>query len=135
MVTDRVGDFIIRLQNAAMIGKQEVVLPYSGHLFAIAQKLKELGFLTAVSIVGGKDVSEIKKQFVVTLAYDARGNARLRGVKRISKPGRRLYTPSSEAHTVKGGTGARLISSPAGIITDAEARKTNTGGENLFEIW
>src|SRR5574340_919115 len=98
MVTDRVGDFIIRLQNAAMIGKQEVVTPYSGHLFAIAMKLKELGFLTEVSVVGGKDASDVKKQFAVTLAYDAKGHAKLRGVKRISKPGRRLSTPAAGAH-------------------------------------
>lgn len=131
MVTDRVGDFIIRLQNAAMIGKQEVVMPYSNHLFAIAEKLKELGFLTKVS-VGGDDV---KKSFVAVLAYDERGTAKLRGVKRVSKPGRRLYTPAEKAHSVKGGTGARLISSPSGIVTDREARKAHVGGEDLFEIW
>jgi len=135
MVTDRVGDFIIRLQNAAMIGKEVVVTPYSGHLFAIAEKLKELGFLTHVEVVGGKDTSSVKKQFAVTLAYDAKGIAKLRGVKRISKPGRRLYTPAMGAHTVKGGTGARLISSPAGILSDREARKQHVGGEDLFEIW
>jgi small subunit ribosomal protein S8 len=77
----------------------------------------------------------VKKDFVVKLAYDERGVSKLRGVKRISKPGRRLYVPSAEAHRVKGGTGVRIISSSAGIITDREARKTNAGGENLFEIW
>lgn len=134
MVTDRVGDFIIRLQNAAMIGKEEVVVPYSGHLFAIATKLKTLGFLSRVE-VQKKAEETVQKNFVATLSYDAQGNPKIRGVKRISKPGRRLYTPASEAHTVKGGTGARLISSPAGIITDGEARKTHVGGEDLFEIW
>lgn len=132
MVSDRVGDFIIRLQNAAMIGKAEVHVPYSGHLFAIATKLKELGFLSAVAV---DEKDEVKKSFVATLAYDAHGVAKLRGVKRVSKPGRRLYTPAAAAHTVKGGTGARLISSPAGIITDREARKSHVGGEDLFEIW
>lgn len=134
MVTDRVGDFIIRLQNAAMVGKKEVVVPYSAHLSTIAKKLKELGFVASVE-TKAKGESEVKKDLVVALAYDERGTPRLRGVKRISKPGRRLYVSSSEAHRVKGGTGARLISSSAGIISDAEARKTNAGGENLFEIW
>ena len=134
MVTDRVGDFIIRLQNAAAIGKQEVFAPYSAHLFAIAKKLKELGFITTVEVKTKEDES-IKKTFVVTLAYDERRVAKLRGVKRISKPGRRLYAPSTAAHRVKGGTGARILSSSSGIISDAEARKHNIGGEDLFEIW
>lgn len=132
MITDKVGDFIIRLQNAARIGKREVVAPYSSHVVAIAKKLKELGFLSDVS-VDAKD--GVAKEFSVSLAYDERGTPRVRGVKRISKPGRRLYAPFTAAHTVKGGTGVRLLSSPAGIITDAEARKRRAGGENLFEIW
>jgi|SRR3989338_2786706 len=134
MVTDRVGDFIIRLQNAAMAGKQEVSLPYSGHLFNIAKKLKELGFITSVE-VKTKEGDEVKKSFVVSLAYNERGTPKLRGVKRISKPGRRLYAPSTALHRVKGGTGARIISSPMGVITDSEARKAHVGGEDLFEIW
>ena len=134
MVTERVGDFIIRLQNAAAIKKAEVSVPYSEHLLSIAQKLKDLGFITRVE-AKAKGESEVKKEIVVSLAYDERGVARLRGVKRISKPGRRLYVPHTDAHKVKGGTGARLISSSLGVISDTEARKNRTGGENLFEIW
>jgi small subunit ribosomal protein S8 len=134
MVSDRVGDFIIRLQNAARIGKPEVVVPYSGHLFAIAKKLQELGFLTAVK-VQTNETSDVKKTFVATLAYDARGVSKLRGVKRVSKPGRRLYAPHTTAHRVKGGTGARIFSSSSGIISDKEARTKRVGGEELFEIW
>ena len=134
MVTDRVGDFIIRLQNAARIGKPVVSLPYSAHILAIAKKLKELGFVETVE-VKAKGASEVKKDIVATLAFDAKGQPKLRGVKRISKPGRRLYVPSTSAHSVKGGTGSRIISASTGIISDSEARKTRTGGENLFEIW
>ncbi len=134
MVTDRIGDFIIRLQNAAMIGKPLVTMPYSSHVLAIAKKLKELGFVDTVEIKA-KGESEVKKDLVVALAYDEKGRPRLRGVKRISKPGRRLYVPHTAAHTVKGGTGVRLISSSAGVISDREARKARIGGENLFEIW
>ncbi|MHB1769996.1 MAG: uS8 family ribosomal protein [Minisyncoccota bacterium] len=134
MVSDRVGDFIIRLQNAARIGKREVVVPYSGHLVAIAKKLKELGFLTAVEGKTKGDES-VKKLFIATLAYDERGLPKLRGVKRVSKPGRRLYTAHTAAHRVKGGTGARILSSSNGIISDGEARKNKIGGEELFEIW
>ena len=134
MVTDRIGDFIIRLQNAARIGKPEVSMPYSSHVLAIAKKLKELGFISSVEVKTKGD-TEMPRAFVVSLAYDTNGYPKLRGVKRISKPGRRLYVSSTEAHSVKGGTGSRLISSPAGIVSDREARATKTGGENLFEIW
>lgn len=129
MVSDRVGDFIIRLKNAGAINKPTVSVPYSKHVEEIANKLKSLGYV--------KDVSKGKKEyeFEVALAYDERGRHAIRGVKRISKPGRRLYTPSTEAHSVKNGMGARLISTPRGVLTDAEARKTRSGGENLFEIW
>lgn len=129
MVTDQVGDFIIRLQNAALIGKREVSATYSSNLIAISKKLKELGFLTLVK------TDDEKKTFVVMLSYDEKGKAKLRGVKRISKPGRRLYASHSEAHSVKGGTGARILSSSSGIISDSEARKNRIGGEELFEIW
>lgn len=133
MVTDRVGDFIIRLQNAALIGKREVVMPYSTHLVAIAKKLKELGFVSTVEVQTKEKNNE--KTIVVTLSCDERGQARLRGVKRVSKPGRRLYASHTAAHKVKGGTGARILSSSSGIISDAEARQRRVGGEELFEIW
>lgn len=129
MVTDRVGDFIIRLKNAGAIGKPVVVVPASKHIEAIAHKLKALGFVAEVKS------SKEPHSFEVTLAYDERGNHKINGVKRVSKPGRRLYTPSTEAHSVKNGIGARLISTPKGVLSDKEARKERVGGENLFEIW
>ena len=121
------------MQNAAMVGKREVSVPYSGHLLSIAKKLKEIGFLASVT-TDVKDES-VKKTLLVTLAYDERENSKLRGVKRISKPGRRLYAPHTSAHKVKGGTGALILSSPSGVISDAEARKNRVGGEEMFEIW
>ena len=134
MVSDRVGDFIIRLQNAALIGKREVSVPYSAHLLAIAKKLKELGFITLVK-TDTKEDDSVKKMIIVTLAYDDKGEVKLRGVKRISKPGRRLYAPYTAVHRVKGGSGALILSAPSGIISDAEARLGRVGGEELFEIW
>ncbi|HEY0011132.1 MAG TPA: 30S ribosomal protein S8 [Candidatus Paceibacterota bacterium] len=130
MVSDRVGDFIIRLKNAGAIGNRVVSLPHSKHLEAIALKLKELGYVERVE-VGKKDHPTLE----VTLSYDERGAHKIRGVKRISKPGRRLYVQAHEAHNVKNGQGSRIISTPRGVLTDAEARKVRAGGENLFEIW
>lgn len=130
MVSDRVGDFIIRLKNAGAIGNRVVSVRHSNHLEAIAHKLKELGFVEHVEVS-----KKEPKELLVTLAYDDRGRHRIQGVKRVSKPGRRLYVASTEAHGVKSGLGARIISTPKGILTDREARKVRAGGENLFEIW
>ena len=132
MVSDRVGDFIIRLQNAAMIAKREVVTPYSNHLEAIATKLRELGYLDSVDV---KEKEGAKRSLVVTLRYNEQGKPKLRGVKRVSTPGRRLYATSAEAHKVKGGTGSRVLSTSVGILTDSQARKQHVGGEALFDIW
>lgn len=130
MVTDRVGDFIIRLKNAGAIGNQNVSMPYSKHIEAIANKLKELGFVERVE-VSKKGHGTLE----VTLAYDSKGKHKIHDVKRISKPGRRMYVPAREAHTVKNGLGARVLSTPKGILSDKEARKVRTGGETLFEVW
>lgn len=129
MVTDRVGDFIIRLKNAGAIGKPLISVPLSKHVEEIAHKLKSLGYIS--------EISKSKKpyHFDVTLAYDERGNHKIKDVKRVSKPGRRLYAPSTEAHTVKNGKGSRILSTPKGILSDREARKEHVGGEDLFEIW
>lgn len=127
MVSDRVGDFIIRLKNAGAIGKSDVVLPYSKHLEAIAKKLAQLGYVSAVA--------HTDANLVVTLSYDARGVHKIRGVKRVSKPGRRLYAPAREAHSVRNGLGTSILSTPKGVLSDAEARKVRAGGETLFEIW
>jgi small subunit ribosomal protein S8 len=130
MTSDRVGDFIVRLQNAGAVGKRTVSTPYSRHLEAIAEKLKDLGYLAAVEVK-----SRPRKALEVTLAYDPQGKHRIRGVKRVSKPGRRLYAASTRAHRVKNGVGSRILSTPRGILSDAEARKVRVGGEDLFEIW
>lgn len=130
MVTDRVGDFIIRLKNAGAINSKSVSVPHSNHLEAIANKLKDLGFVERVD-VSKKD----KPSMEVTLAYDERGQHKIRGVKRVSKPGRRLYVSTRDAHNVKRGLGARIVSTPKGVLSDSEARKNRVGGEDLFEIW
>lgn len=128
MVTDSIGDFIIRLKNAAAVKRSDVMVPYSALLESIAQKLRVLGF---VGDVERKD----DRTLDVALVYDERGVSRIRGVKRLSKPGRRLYISHKEAHVVAGGSGSRIISTPKGILSDAEARRTRVGGEALFEIW
>jgi small subunit ribosomal protein S8 len=134
MVSDRVGDFIVRLTNAGAVKKPVVSVPYSAHLEAIARKLKALGYVADVS-VATSEKSAAKKSLEVALVYTATGEPKIRGVKRISKPGRRLYANHKQVHTVKNGVGVQVISTPKGILSDREARKQAAGGETLFEIW
>lgn len=132
MVSDTVGDFIIQLKNAGAVGKTQVLLPYSKLKHSIATKLSETGYVAEVAAEGDSAVS---KKLAVTLKYDAGGRHHINGVKRVSKPGRRLYAGVSEIHPVKFGKGNLILSTPAGILTDEEARTQNVGGEQLFIIW
>ena len=131
MVGDTVGDLIIRLKNAGMIGKETISVPYSKLRHAVIDKLVDAGYVTAVTTAGTK-VQE--KTLEVTLRYED-GTHSIRGVKRISKPGRRLYTKVTDIHPVKFGQGHMILSTPAGIVTGEEAREKKVGGEQLFIIW
>ncbi len=131
MVSDTVGDFIIQLKNAGSVKKAEVLLPYSKLKHAIADKLKAAGYIAEVK----KEASGVGAKLAITLKYNEGGAHHINGVKRISKPGRRLYTKVSEIYPVKFGKGNLILSTPAGILTDEEARTQNVGGEQLFLIW
>src|ERR1051325_7162879 len=99
MTNDPVGDFIIRLTNAGAIKKTSVSVPFSNFKLAIAEKLKDAGYVTAVEKKG-------KKTLDVVLKYDHQGNPHIHGVKRISKPGRRMYKSVLEITPVRYGSGA-----------------------------
>lgn len=131
MVGDKVGDLIIRLKNAGMVGKDTVSVPYSKLRHAVIDKLVEAGYVASVTTAGEK-VQD--KTLEVTLSYE-NGAHSIRGVKRISKPGRRLYTKVADIHPVKFGQGHMILSTPAGIVTGEEAREKKVGGEQLFLIW
>lgn len=127
---DTIGDLIIRLKNAGAVGHENVSLPHSKLREAVANKLAAVGYLSAVK-VEGKDV---KKTLIVTLRYED-GKHAIADVKRISKPGRRLYAKVEQIYPVKFGKGHLILSTPKGILTDKEARDAKVGGEQLFKIW
>jgi len=131
MVSDTVGDFITRIKNAGAVGKTQVRLPYSKLRHAIATKLADVGYVEAVTHAG----EGVAKKLSVTLKYNASGQHHINGVKRMSKPGRRLYARVADIHPVKFGRGNLILSTPAGILTDQEARAKHVGGEQLFTIW
>ncbi len=131
MVNDPVGDLIVRLANAGAVGKPVVSLPFSNFKMAIAEKLADAGFVGAVEKKGKK----VKKTIDITLKYDESKTPRIEGVKRVSKPGRRMYRSVLEIVPVRYGRGALILSTPLGVLTDKEAKKQKVGGEALFEIW
>jgi small subunit ribosomal protein S8 len=131
MVGDTIGDFIIRLKNAGAVGKGVVSVPYSKLRHAVADKLVEAGYLESVTSSGETPAA---KKLEVSLRYE-NGNHRISGVKRLSKPGRRLYTKVTDIHPVKFGKGHLILSTPAGILTGGEAKEKRVGGEQLFIIW
>jgi small subunit ribosomal protein S8 len=131
MVGDTIGDFIIRLKNAGMVGKDTVSVPYSKFRHNIANKLVEAGYIAAAD-TKGKEVQS--KTLEVKLQYE-NGAHRINGVKRVSKPGRRLYAKVADLHPVKFGKGHLFLSTPAGILTGEEAKEKKVGGEQLFIIW
>ena|SRR3989344_6859591 len=130
MVNDPVADFITQLKNAAAVKKASIAVPYSKLKHAVASKLAEGGYVQAITKRGKK----ARKLLEVELRYVS-GSARIQGVDRISKPGRRMYMPVSAIQPVRFGKGSLILSTPKGILTGDEAKKEHVGGEVLFKIW
>lgn len=131
MVTDPLGDFLIRLKNAGYAGKAQVSVPYSALKHAVAEKLRARGFLKSVEKRGKK----VRKSLEIELITNASGSPRIRQVERISRPGRRMYAGVRDIRPYRSGVGAIVLSTPKGILTGEEARKERVGGELLFRIW
>ncbi len=130
MVTDVIGDFINRLTTATAVRKASVTIPVSKLKHQIALVLKREGYVGEITETKG-----VGATMTIGLLYDVDGDPRIHGVKRVSKPGRRLYTGVHDIHRVKNGKGLMLLTTPRGIMTDAEARKNRVGGETMFTIW
>ncbi len=130
-VNDPIADLLIRIKNAGAVRKEEVKVPYSKHKHAIADALLRAGFVAGVE----KEGKGVKKVLKIRLAYTEKGLPKIKEVKRISKPGRRMYRKAKEIYPVKYGYGLAVLSTPKGVLTDQEARKENVGGEILFELF
>lgn len=131
MVNDPISDLLIRLKNAALVKKESVLLPYSKLKLEVANILKERGYLSAVEKRGRKQA----KLLELSLAWEPDGRAKLHGVKRVSKPSRRIYSKAAELKPIKRGFGLAVISTSKGLKADAAARREKLGGEVLLEVW
>jgi len=129
MLSDPISDMLTRIKNAYMARKQQVVLPSSKIKFTIANILKENGYVGDV-----KEEGDNKKELTIKLIYKD-SKAVMSSVKRISKPGRRIYAKSEDLSRVLSGYGMSIVSTSSGIMTGKDAKKKKIGGEIICEIY
>ena len=131
IVTDPIADMLTRIRNALTIKKSEVVIPASKTKNAIAEILFNEGFIEKYELIDEGNYKSIK----VSLKYGPNGEKVIQGLKRISKPGLRVYAESNDIPKVLNGLGIAIVSTNKGIMTDKEARNQNVGGEVLAFVW
>jgi small subunit ribosomal protein S8 len=128
-MTDPISDMLTRIRNASTALLPEVVVPHSKMKESIANILQKEGYIAACT-VEGKPVKQLK----LKLKYHGRKSV-IEGLKRLSKPGLRLYVNASHIPRVLGGMGTVILSTPRGIMTGTQAQKKNLGGEVLCCVW
>ena len=131
-ITDVVADMLTRIRNANSAKHETVDIPASNMKTAIAQILLDEGYIKGFEV---KDTDNKQGVITVTLKYGENKARVLQGIKRVSKPGLRIYSSCSELPRVRNGLGVAIISTSKGIMTDKRARKENIGGEVLAFVW
>ncbi|WP_426461097.1 30S ribosomal protein S8 [Mycoplasma hafezii] len=129
-ITDPISDLIVRIKNANARKHKTVSIPYSVKKEAIVKLIEREGYITSYEVKG----EGVNKELVVTLKFK-KGQAAIVGIKRVSKPGLRVYVKSEDMPTVLSGYGTVIISTSKGLMTGKEARKENVGGEIIAYIW
>jgi small subunit ribosomal protein S8 len=130
-MTDPVADFLTRLRNANSAYHETISLPYSKLKAGIAEILKKEGFVGAVKV----EDAEVGKTLIVDLKYGPNRERTIVGIKRVSKPGLRVYAKSTELPRVLGGLGIAILSTSSGLLTDRQAAKKGVGGEVIAYVW
>ena len=131
MVTDPIADMLTRIRNANQMRYKEVEVPASKMKVEIAKILKNEGFINDYKI----KKSDVQSIIVLSLKYGEHKERVITGLKRISKPGLRVYANAEEMPRVLNGLGIAVVSTSKGVMTDKEARNNNVGGEVLAYIW
>ena len=131
-VTDSIADMLTRVRNGQKAGLETVAMPTSRMKVELARLMIEEGYILKYEIT---DTEKPSPTLVLSLKYNVRREPAVRGLKRVSKPGRRVYVGSGEIPRVQGGLGVALLTTSHGVITDRQARRQNVGGELLCYIW
>lgn len=130
-MTDPIADMLTRLRNAQTAGKETVSMPTSKKLVEIARIMNDEGYIQSYEVIDGTPRGTLE----LTLKYGAKKEKTIRGLKRISKPGLRIYAGKDDLPRVLGGLGTAIISTSNGVMTDRDARKAGIGGEVIAYIW
>jgi len=130
-ITDPIADMLTRIRNASSARHETVDIPASGMKKAIAEILLEEGYIKSFQIVDDGGQGQIR----ITLKYKANKETAIAGLRRVSKPGLRVYAGAEELPQVLRGLGVAIISTSQGVMTDKAARKANVGGEVLAFVW
>ena len=130
-ITDKIADMLTRIRNASAAKHDTVDVPASNMKKAIAQILLDEGYIKGFQVIDDGKQGIIR----ITLKYGVGKEAVITGLKRVSKPGLRIYTSCKDMPAVMNGLGIAILSTPKGIMTDKQARKENVGGEVLAFIW
>ena len=132
MQTDPIADFLTRLRNAASAKHQRVDVPVSKLKTEIARILKEEGYISTYKMV---DENKTRKTLRIFLKYTPDRHSVISGLRRISRPGRRVFSGKADVKRVMGGMGVSIMTTPKGVMTGKAARRNGVGGEVLCEAW
>ena len=131
MVTDPIADMLTRIRNAVAVGHERVAMPSSKLKVNIARILADEGFIDRYEVSENGHHSELE----LVLRYAERRRPVIEGLKRVSRPGHRVYKGATELPRVQGGLGVAVVSTSKGLMPDREARKRRLGGEVICEVW
>lgn len=130
-MTDPIADMLTRVRNGQSAGHDKVSMPTSKKLVEIARIMSQEGYIEGYEVVDGEPRASLE----ITLKYGPKKAKTIRGIKRISKPGLRIYAGKDDLPRVLGGLGTAIISTSHGVMTDRDARKEGIGGEVIAYIW
>ena len=130
-VTDSIADMLTRIRNANLARHEHVLIPASKLKLEIAKILKAQGYIQKYDLVDDKRHGQLR----LHLRYSAEGQRVITGLRRVSRPGMRVYVDATRIPRVLGGLGIAVLSTPQGVLTDREARRRRVGGEVLCHIW
>ena len=131
MVNDPIADMLTRIRNAVAVGHEMVAMPSSKMKVGIARILEDEGFIDRFEVKDDGNHLELE----LVLRYGAGRRPAIEGIKRISKPGHRVYRRAGELPRIQGGLGIALVSTSQGLLADREARRRRLGGELVCEVW
>jgi small subunit ribosomal protein S8 len=131
MMTDPIADMLTRIRNAVRVERPHVTMPLSKVKRGLAEVLKREGYIWDWREVEGAPAPQLR----IDLKYGPNGERVIRHIRRVSKPGRRVYSGATQLRPVLNGLGISILSTSRGVISDREARQRNLGGEVLCELW